>query len=287
MTTIRDAAASAFNRLPTSTRRTLLHRTGRYAPWDEGFDFAPPAPGPGEEAGPPDFVGIGAQKAGTTWWYGLVVAHPGVWSRPDVHKERHFLSRFGATSFGPEEAKAYHGWFPRRRGTIAGEWTPEYLYCPWVPGLLDEAAPGARLLLILRDPVERFCSGVAHERREAGARGAATTAEALSRGFYHQAMSHWWRHFDDSRLLVLQYERCAADPEGQLAQTYRFLGLDDSFVPPAIRRPVSVTRKGKPTLSDDVRRRLVEMYLPDVMALSERLPQLDLSLWSNFAKASR
>ena len=98
---------------------------------------------PGSSAGPPDFVGIGAQKAGTTWWYSLIAAHPGVTSRPDIHKERHFLSRFGAERFTPTDIDRYHGWFPRRAGTIAGEWTPDYLSCPWVAPLLSLAAPRA------------------------------------------------------------------------------------------------------------------------------------------------
>ena len=59
-----------------------LHGLGRYAPWEERFDFTPPAPGPAEEVGAPDFVGIGVQKAGTTWWYTLMLSHPDVSLRP-------------------------------------------------------------------------------------------------------------------------------------------------------------------------------------------------------------
>ena len=57
-------------------RAVLLHARGDYAPWEDGFDFTPPALLPGESVGPPDFVGVGFQKAGTSWWYELVVDHP-------------------------------------------------------------------------------------------------------------------------------------------------------------------------------------------------------------------
>jgi hypothetical protein len=278
----RSVASTALRRLPPGLRLGLLHRLGRFAPWEDGFDFTPPRPAPGESVGPPDFVGIGVQKAGTTWWYGLLVAHPGISARPEIHKERHFLSRFGTAAFGPDEIRAYHGWFPRRPGTLAGEWTPDYLYFPWVAPLLALAAPETRLLVMLRDPVERFRSGLAHQLRLRASPTGATVAEAVHRGYYHAALERWCRSFAAERVLVLQYERCARDPAGELARSYRFLGLDDGFQPPDLHRPVSPTTDGKIDLDDDARHRLVDTYTPDVMGLLARFPELDVSLWPNF-----
>jgi hypothetical protein len=280
---LRSVVAAAVRRLPDRVRLSLLHRLGRYAPWEEGFDFTPPPPAAGEQVGPPDFVGIGVQKAGTTWWYGLLAAHPGVSARPEIHKERHFLSRFGTAGFGPQDVADYHGWFPRRPGTLAGEWTPDYLYFPWVAPLLAAAAPDARLLIMLRDPVERFRSGLAHQLRHRASPTGATVTEAVDRGFYAAALERWCAHFDAERVLVLQYERCAEDPAGELARSYRFLGLDDDFKPPHLHRPVGATAEGKVDLDDNARQRLIDTYAPDVRALMTRLPELDLSLWPNFA----
>jgi hypothetical protein len=282
---VRQAGAAIFRRLPPGARRSVLHKLGKHAPWEEGFDFTPPELAPGEIAGPPDFVGIGAQKAGTTWWYSLVVAHPGVWSRPDLHKERHFLSRFGTVPFGSEEVSDYHRWFPRAPGKLTGEWTPDYMNYPWVPRALQMAAPDVRLLVMLRDPVERFCSGLAHLWRNGGVLDAASVAEAMHRGFYHAAMSGWWERFRAEQILVLQYEHCVSDPEGALAATYRFLGLDDSFVPSDAARRVNSSGEEKITIDDDVRAALVDVYSPDVSALAKRLPEMDLGLWANFSGA--
>jgi hypothetical protein len=279
----RTVAAAVLGRLPPSTRRAILHRAGRYAPWEEGFDFTPPALGPGEEPGPPDFVGIGVQKAGTTWWYRLVTSHPGVFTRPELHKERHYLSRYGAAPFGPADIAGYHGWFPRRPGTLAGEWTPDYVAYPWVAPLLARAAPEARLLVMVRDPVERFRSGLAHQRRTGVPDTAATTAQAIERGFYHRALTAWWDHFDARSLLVLQYEQCVADPAAQLAATFRFLGLDDGHRPPDLELAVSAAGGDKVDLDGEVRRRLAELYAPDVAALAGRVGSLDLSLWADFS----
>jgi len=281
--TPRSVAAAALIRLPPGVRRRILHRTGRFAPWEEQFDMTPPPLAPGEAAGPPDFVGIGVQKAGTTWWHGLVMSHPGVWSRPDIHKERHVLSRYGNAPFGPDDVARYYGWFPRGAGTITGEWTPDYVAYPWVPEILARAAPDARLLVLVRDPIERFRSGLAHLLREGAPRRAATTAEAVERGFYHRALVPWWERFGKDRVLVLQYERCVADPAGNLAATYRFLGLDPGHRPATLQRPVSVTGDAKIALDPEVRRRLADLYADDVSNLAAAVEGLDLRLWADFA----
>jgi hypothetical protein len=284
-TTMRDVARSAFLALPAPLRRTALHAAGRYAPWENGFDFTPPSPNRGEVTGPPEFVGIGAQKAGTTWWFALVTSHPDVAHRDDIHKERHFFDRFITCSFDASDRAQYHGWFPRPAGKITGEWTPDYLHLWWVPPLLAEAAPRTRLLVLLRDPVERFRSGVAHHRAYRGASSTDVYADALARGFYGQSLAVWTRHFDPEQVLVLQYERCVEDPLGELERTYRFLGLSP-FEPAHIGRRVNESRVDL-ELAPDVRQRLCEIYAPDVAALAASTGQVDLSLWPNFARLAR
>ena len=275
-----------LGKLPPSARRAVLHASGRFAPWEPGFDFTPPALRDGETAAPPDFVGIGAQKAGTTWWYSLLASHPAVTSRPEIHKERHFFTRFGTDTFSQADVVAYHGWFPRSEGTIAGEWTPDYLSCPWVAPLLARAAPDVRLLVLLRDPIDRFTSGVAHQIANGSKPTADVLSDAINRGFYRRHLSWWMRHFARDRLLVLQYELCAKDPGGQLARTYRFLGLDHDFRPPELRERRSATTRPL-FASRDLVDRLRQVYAEDVADLMDCWPELDRSLWSTFDGALR
>lgn len=284
-TTMRDVARSAFLALPAPLRRTALHAAGRYAPWEHGFDFTPPTPRSDEVTGPPEFVGIGAQKSGTTWWFALLCSHPDIAHRDDVHKERHFFDRFADRSFGPEDRAQYLGWFPRPAGKITGEWTPDYLHLAWVPPLLAAAAPRARLLVLLRDPVERFRSGVAHHAAHRGSLSTDVYADALARGFYARSLDSWRRHFDPEQILVLQYERCVVDPLGQLARTHRFLGLPP-FEPVNVVQRVNESRVDV-ELPEDVRSRLGEIYAPDVAALAAGTGDIDLSLWPNFARLAR
>jgi hypothetical protein len=259
----------------------VLHRFGHFAPWEDGFDFNPPVLESGEEVGPPDFVGIGVQKGGTSWWFELISDHPGVSARDDIHKERHYLSHCGTVPFGPAEVRRYQGWFPRVPGTITGEWTPDYLGYPWVPPLLAQAAPEAKLLVILRDPVERFRSGLSFRLGMGASDTGATVAEAVRQGFYARWLRRYLAYFTPEQLLVLQYERCAAEPATQLAITYRFLGLTDHH-PLELRRPVNVSGD-KLSLDPEARRRLVDLYAPDVDDLISLFPDIDRSRWPNFS----
>jgi hypothetical protein len=274
----------AFNRLPAPARQSILHIAGRYAPWEDGFDPTPPPLGANEVTGAPDFVGIGVQKAGTTWWYDLVCAHPRVFVRGDIHKERHFFGRYANQPFGAGDCSRYQGWFPRTPGLVTGEWTPDYIHLPWAPPLLAEAAPQTSLLVILRDPVERFRAGLAHQRRYRGRLTVDAYQDAVTRGFYDEALLRWTACFPTEQILVLQYERCVTDPVGQLGRTYQFLGLDP-FIPDGIKDRVNPTIRPL-GLDDDVRRRLVGLYAQDVLALSTSFPDIDVSLWPNFAGTS-
>jgi hypothetical protein len=274
---LRKVAIPAFAALPAPARRAVLHAFGRYAPWEDGFDFTAPPRREDEVVGPPDFVGIGAQKSGTTWWYDLIAAHPDVACRADIHKERHFFGRFATRAFAEADTEAYHSWFPRPESRITGEWTPDYLHQPWVPALLARSAPDARLLLLVRDPVERFRSGIAHHRRHTGRLTVDVHTDAVVRGFYGRWLEHWLEHVPREHILVLQYERCVADPASQLERTYRFLELSP-FAPPDMLSRVSASGE-LPALDADVRHRLADVYARDVRLLSTLVPDLDLNLW--------
>jgi hypothetical protein len=271
----------AFLRLSPAHRRLILHRLGRFGPWEPDFDFTPPPIPPGQVAGPPDFVGIGAQKSGTTWWYDLIATHPGVSAPDHLSKERHLLDRMADQAFDDTAIEQFPQWFPRRPGSIAGEWTPDYTTFPWAPELLHRVAPEARLLMLVRDPIDRFQSGLDHYRSLQQPVDGLVLADAVARGFYSRAIAPWTDVFGSDRLLVLQYEKCVIDTSGQLARTFDHLGLTEYHVSPSDRpiRPESVAR---PPLDADASERLVALYRRDVEQLAHLVPDLDLTLWPHF-----
>ena len=274
--------AKAFLRLSPAHRRLILHRLGRFGPWEPDFDFTPPPIPPGQVAAPPDFVGIGAQKAGTTWWYDLIATHPGVSAPNHLSKERHLLDRMAGQAFDTTAIEQFPRWFPRRPGTITGEWTPDYVTFPWAPELLHRVAPDVRLLMLVRDPIDRFQSGLGHYRSLQQPVDGMVLADAVARGFYARAIAPWTELFGSDRLLVLQYEKCVIDTSAQLARTFDHLGLTEYHVSPS-ERPIRPEPVARPPLEADASERLVALYRRDVEQLTHLVPDLDLTLWPLFA----
>lgn len=237
-----------------------------------------PKAGPGTVVAPPDYVGVGVMKAGTTWWARLINRHPGV--HRTGRKELHYFDGFCARPFTAADADRYARYFPRPPGLLAGEWTPRYLFDFWTPPLLAAAAPGARILVLLRDPVERYRSGLAHDLARGYPAGAELAQDHFNRGLYHQQLTRLLDHVPREALLVLQYERCVADPAAELARTYRHLGLDPAFRPDTLVEAVFETRSPKPALDERVRDALLQAYAADTRALAADFPEIDRDLWA-------
>ena len=96
------------------------------------------------------------------------------------------------------------------------------------------------------------------------------------RGLYHAELSQLQRHFDRSRMLVLQYERCAAEPEAELRRTFAFLGVrEDAPITGLEAHPAPARREA--ALDPATRAAYVEAYSEDVERLAREFPELDLS----------
>jgi hypothetical protein len=288
---------SVFQRLPNGIQQETLHRLGRRPLWTGGVVPTAPPAADWAETRAPDFVGVGVPKAGTTWWFGLIESHPGVHvanGKELLFFNRTFFANRQATPAGPTGTSqspapalddstfidAYRSWFPRPPGMVSGEWTPNYLYAHRLPPLLRSAAPAAKLLVLLRDPVDRYRSDIS--RRTNRQRQRIVRIRAMARGQYHAALEPWNVVYRPEDILVLQFEACLRAPADELARTYRFLGLDEGFVPANLRTPVNVTAS-KETLDRDLQHLLVQLYEPDVLALAADHPGLDLRLWPHFA----
>jgi Sulfotransferase domain len=252
-----------------------------------GLDMLPSPPicPAGWRTGSPDFIGVGVQRSGTTRWFNLIASHPEV-AQSETSKELHYFDRFYASEFTFSDVARYHQHFPRPDGCKAGEWTPLYISAPWIPRLLAVAAPDARLLVLLRDPLERYLSGLQLSARVASRRGVPLSRfaplEAFMRGFYHAQLVGLLRYFDRSQVLVLQYERCTRDPLPELRRTFEFIGLTDiEFVPDLDAHPQRSLEKS--ALDPDTREAYVRAYSDDVLSLIDSFPEIDVRLWPNFA----
>ena len=173
--------------------------------------------------------------------------------------------------------------FPRLEGKLSGEWTPSYVSQFWTPQLIRRAAPEAKLLVLLRDPVERYRSALNHYATRGRRIDQNLAGEAFNRGLYAMQLGHLIGVVPPEQILVLQYERCRESPTEQLDATYRFLGLTQGFRPEALERKINAAKAvGGYELDLSSRRELVRAYRSDVDRLADLVPTLDRSLWPNF-----
>jgi len=231
--------------------------------------------------GPPDFVGIGAQKAGTSWWNALVDAHPDVHRLGSQPKELHFFDALWERPWSAADATRYARYFPRPSGGAAGEWTPGYMIDFWTPALIAKAAPATRILVLLRDPIDRFRSGLTHtDDATAASLSHRDAAGAFGRGLYAQQLRRVYDAFPRDQVLLLQYEACREDPAAHIARTFAFLGLRAVELPAsAFAREVNPTTGRKVELTNGLRAALQDGYAIDLDELRALAPELDLGRW--------
>ena len=182
---------------------------------------------------------------------------------------------------------------------VSGEATPRYLQDPAVPRRMRRMLPDVRLLVILRNPVDRAYSDYhmwIRKRRESLSFEAVIENEMrkgaswrgrlgrdpdlfplyhqrysyLGEGLYADHLGRWFEQYDRSRFLVLTAEEMAADPQGVLDETFGFLDLEPFR---AAVKNLNAGRYGG--MNPETRRTLVEYFRPH----NERLYRLLGGRW--------
>lgn len=252
----------------------------------------------------PDFLVIGTKRGGTTSLWRYLIQHPLVprlfpaWNTKTSHYFEENWSRGEAW---------YRSHFPTRRQRAAlerkhggpskvGEAAPLYMFHPLVAGRVAGLMPQARMIVLLRDPVERAYShwkerrgeGVeplgfadalaAEESRTAGERERLLAdpgyhSEAYdwytyrARGRYLEHLEPWLDRFDRSQLLFVASETLYRQPAETYAQILRFIGL------PSYELPAYDVFNDRPSkgMDEDVRAELTAYYKPFNAALADRL----------------
>lgn len=201
----------------------------------------------------PDFLIIGTQKGGTTSLYSYLVQHPKI--APVLTKEIHYFD--GHYSEGLPWYKAHFPFSFQMKGKITGEATPYYLYHPHAPKRAAELVPNAKLIILLRNPVERAYSHYnmgnklnienresfeeAIEAEEGRIRedwnkmiedpswesSNVQNYSLLDRGRYLAQIQRWEACFPKENMLILSSEEFFSDPASVTKKVWKFLGAAD------------------------------------------------------------
>jgi len=272
----------------------------------------------------PDFVGIGAQKAGTTWLQRNLQAHPDIWM-PEI-KELHYFdekisdspnpfsrlykrlsseravdlrwrrqlrtrikrhlngsSREGALwtakyYFGRPDDGWYASLFEPGKGKVVGEITPEYSILERdAISHVHSLAPEAKILLMIRNPIERAWSQAVMGFDKSGRDIAAAGDEVLRRTFdreglrlrsdYLKTLENWSSFYAEGQIFVGFLEDVHFFPEELLDRLYGFLGVDPSFRPRRVTRKVHTRSAG--TMPTRAAAHLAGIYREEIEALAE------------------
>src|SRR5712692_9972003 len=240
----------------------------------------------------PDFLIIGAQKAGTTALYSYLRRHPRVIG--PSWKEVSFFDRHYARGAG-----WYRGNFPnalRARRALVCEASPSYLFHPLAPERVAALVPRARLIVLLRDPVDRALSHYHHEvalgreelpfedalaREEERTRGEvermlqdpAYFSEAwwnytyVARGRYAEQLERWLAFFPREQLLVLASDELSDEPAETYARVLEFLGA----APHELDAFPRVFERDYPDMKPETRRMLADTFAEPNRRLYELL----------------
>ena len=234
----------------------------------------------------PDFIIIGAQRCGTTSLYNYLAQHPQV--LPATIKETHFYDNNFRRGLN-----WYRAFFPLARQTnggrrlVTGESTPYYLFYPHAPARVYETLPDVKLIVMLRNPIDRAFSHYAHEKKmgaetmsfeealDREERGlAAETARIvadenyrsffhqhytyLSRGIYVDQLARWTEFFRREQILIVESQDFYQDPAAALRQVTDFLGLP----PWELEQYPQYNATGHGTMEPRTRERLAAYFRP-------------------------
>jgi hypothetical protein len=210
-------------------------------------------------AASPNLFIVGAGRAGTTSLWRYLDGHPEIFMSPV--KEPHFFSRGGIPlSQNVKNERDYLALFaPGSAATYRGEATAGYLWDENAAPAIKHTYPDARIVISLRDPVERAYSNylltvqLGFERRTFRAAIAAELHSPpepdalpppyLARGVYAEQVARYLESFD--HVHVLFFEELAADPVEALRGIFRFLELDETPANEIDTTPRNVYRAGR------------------------------------------
>jgi len=178
----------------------------------------------------PQFIICGAGKSGTSWLHVCLDEHPQVFV-PAI-KELHYFSYYfdrGASWYADH-------FTPSKPDQISGECSPSYLWHPDAPARLHDALPDAKLLFILRNPIDRayshYCMHLAVDTvSDDVVQELQPGSEYADIGLYYQHIQRFLSLFPEEQIRVWLHDDMKSDPRKLLAEVFEYIGVDSGFEP--------------------------------------------------------
>jgi hypothetical protein len=278
----------------------------------------------------PNFIIFGTRKAGTTSLYHYLSQHPEIYmsslkgSRFFLYDPEHPERRPNVPVKTLDEYDAFFSGAVKKGAKAIGEASPTYISSAGAARRIKSTLPDVKLIASLRHPVDRTYSHYQMAMRYRSKRDRIPfTADNIQQwaeaGLYSRYLKHYFELFDPDQIKIVILEEWKKDTPGMLEDLYRYLGVDDSFVPdmktkyntggeprnallgsvlrprqfhiklkPLIPEPVraianrlrNLNMKKAPPLDVGLRDELQAFFRDDILTMQDMLGR-DLSIWLN------
>jgi len=194
-----------------------------------------------------DFLIIGAQKSGSSFVHDCLREHPGIYLPKDE-------MRFFQDPYFDEEKSYQFLASLQRDSRVIGIKRPDYLGRPECAARIHRFAPQARLITVLRDPVDRAVSaffwyqrlgviplgplndGLAKLMSGAYATQYPRSSEIIEFGLYAKQLSRYLQHFEREQMMIILHRELRDDPLAVMQKIYHFLDVNEQYVPRGLHR---------------------------------------------------
>jgi hypothetical protein len=250
----------------------------------------------------PNFLGIGAHKAGSSWLYYQLKRHPRIWMSPE--KELNFFNRsqnsFFNRSQNPqksqglatvsvpddgestlEEQEYCNVFLPGMSAKIRGEITPTYSVLPSEDvARIKRLNPEMKLIFSIRNPIDRAWSAIRYNvhrgKMDVNLDSSDEIIAALNkrgvvlRGDYERTLQTYLEHFDSQQILVCFYDAIQDNPEGLMTRITSWLGVEP-LKKSQLKHKTYVNVSPRSPMPPEVKTYLQARYQPLMSRLAEKL----------------
>lgn len=252
----------------------------------------------------PDVIILGPQKAGTFQLLRMIDLHSDikVTSRSSEDQSAHEVHFFDNEENWNQGLGWYMSKMPRAGpDQLTVDFTPRYLFSDEAPSRAHQVLPHAKLILVVRDPVERLISDFAHfnethvnmiQDNIEQFIASEHNKETLLPGYYADHIRKWLEYYPREQLHILDARDLMANPAHELQKIERFLGVgnqitDDNFVFDNNKHFYCLRQKHRPEkchyhnknndhvvkkserLTSELRQQIIDHYKPKVEDLFE------------------
>jgi hypothetical protein len=192
----------------------------------------------------PDFVVLGPQKCATTWIYRCLEEHPEVFV-PETDSIHYFDMNYR------KGEKWYQNCFAQHDGEpIVGEETPSYIRDEVVPERIAQDVPDAKLIISVRNPMDRAYSHYWHEKSKGKLSFAFEEVfenydlfqNWVVPGFYHRHIRRFLEEFPEEQVKLVFFDDLVEDDEAFISDVFEFVGADPDYTPSFVDERVNEAR---------------------------------------------